>query len=149
MQGRYAGKKAVVVRSTHWIDSSFMISVRTNSDLDHDEGTKDRPYGYAVVAGVERYPLKVTRSMGKKKLAKRSKVKPFVKIVNYNHMMPTRYALDLEQIKGTVSAETFKDGTQRSESKKVNYMWQSDHGRVEIFQRGGTEYNFFLMLYVY
>ena len=59
-------------------------------NLDHDEGTKDRPYGYAVVAGVERYPLKVTRSMGKKKLAKRSKVKPFVKIVNYNHMMPTR-----------------------------------------------------------
>ncbi|KAG2220960.1 hypothetical protein INT45_006493, partial [Circinella minor] len=100
LQGRYAGKKAVVVRN-------------------HDEGTKDRPYGYAVVAGVERYPLKVTRAMGKKKLAKRSKVKPFVKIVNYNHMMPTRYALDLEQIKGTVSAETFKDGTQRSESKKV------------------------------
>ncbi|KAG2227072.1 hypothetical protein INT45_003802, partial [Circinella minor] len=100
LQGRYAGKKAVVVRN-------------------HDEGTKDRPYGYAVVAGVERYPLKVTRAMGKKKLAKRSKVKPFVKIVNYNHMMPTRYALDLEQIKGTVSAETFKDGTQRGESKKV------------------------------
>ncbi|KAI8142814.1 ribosomal L27e protein family-domain-containing protein [Fennellomyces sp. T-0311] len=100
LQGRYAGKKAVVVRN-------------------HDEGTKDRPYGYAVVAGIERYPLKVTRAMGKKKLAKRSKVKPFVKIVNYNHMMPTRYALDLEQIKGTVSAETFKDATQRSESKKV------------------------------
>ncbi|KAI9488656.1 ribosomal L27e protein family-domain-containing protein [Zychaea mexicana] len=100
LQGRYAGKKAVVVRN-------------------HDEGTKDRPYGYAVVAGIESYPLKVTKAMGKKKLAKRSKVKPFVKIVNYNHMMPTRYALDLEQIKGTVSAETFKDATQRSESKKV------------------------------
>ena len=58
--------------------------------IDHDEGTKDRPYGYAVVAGVERSPLKVTKAMGKKKTAKRSKVKPFVKIVNYNHMMPTR-----------------------------------------------------------
>ena len=58
--------------------------------VDHDEGTKDRPYGYAVVAGIERSPLKVTKSMGKKKVAKRSKVKPFVKIVNYNHMMPTR-----------------------------------------------------------
>lgn len=57
---------------------------------DHDEGTKDRPYGYAVVAGVERTPLKVTRAMGKKKVAKRSRVKPFIKIVNYNHMMPTR-----------------------------------------------------------
>ncbi|KAG2236031.1 hypothetical protein INT48_008123 [Thamnidium elegans] len=100
LQGRYAGKKAVVVRN-------------------HDEGTKDRPYGYAVVAGVERSPLKVTKAMGKKKTAKRSKVKPFVKIVNYNHMMPTRYGLELEQIKGTVSAETFKEPTQREDSKKV------------------------------
>jgi large subunit ribosomal protein L27e len=58
--------------------------------IDHDEGTKERPYGYAVVAGVERTPLKVTKKMGQKKVAKRSKVKPFVKIVNYNHMMPTR-----------------------------------------------------------
>lgn len=59
-------------------------------NVDHDEGTKERPYGYAVVAGIERYPLKVTRGMNKKKVAKRSKVKPFIKIVNYNHMMPTR-----------------------------------------------------------
>jgi len=29
--------------------------------------------------------------MGKKRIAKRSKVKPFVKIINYNHFMPTRY----------------------------------------------------------
>ncbi|KAG2205346.1 hypothetical protein INT46_011033 [Mucor plumbeus] len=110
LQGRYAGKKAVVVRSWN-IDTKFK--------LDHDEGTKDRPYGYAVVAGVERSPLKVTKAMGKKKTAKRSKVKPFVKIVNYNHMMPTRYGLELEQIKGTVSAETFKEPTQREDSKKV------------------------------
>ncbi|KAG1296703.1 hypothetical protein G6F61_003147 [Rhizopus arrhizus] len=100
LQGRYAGKKAVVVRN-------------------HDEGTKERPYGYAVVAGVERTPLKVTKSMGKKKVAKRSKVKPFIKIVNYNHMMPTRYGLELEQIKGTISSETFKEPTQREDSKKV------------------------------
>ncbi|EIE77729.1 hypothetical protein G6F57_002660 [Rhizopus arrhizus] len=100
LQGRYAGKKAVVVRN-------------------HDEGTKERPYGYAVVAGIERTPLKVTKSMGKKKVAKRSKVKPFIKIVNYNHMMPTRYALELEQIKGTISSETFKEPTQREDSKKV------------------------------
>ena len=90
--------------------------------IDHDEGTKDRPYGYAVVAGVERYPLKVTRSMGKKKVAKRSKVKPFIKVINYNHMMPTRYALELEQIKGTISSETFKEPSQREDAKKVMYL---------------------------
>jgi Ribosomal L27e protein family len=45
-----------------------------------DEGTKERPYPHAIVAGIERYPLKVTRRMGQKKLARRSKVKPFIKV---------------------------------------------------------------------
>jgi large subunit ribosomal protein L27e len=85
----------------------------------YDDGTKERPYPHVVVAGVERYPLKVTKSMGAKKLAKRSKVKPFIKCINYNHLMPTRYALELEGLKGVVSAETFKEPTQREEAKKV------------------------------
>ncbi|KAG1145113.1 hypothetical protein G6F37_008654 [Rhizopus arrhizus] len=82
--------------------------------IDHDEDTKDRPYGYAVIAGIERTPLKVTKPMGKKKVAKCSKVNTFIKIVNYNHMMPTRYdsyALELEQIKGIISSKTFKEPT--------------------------------------
>ena len=45
-----------------------------------DEGTKERPYPHAVVAGIERYPRKVTRRMGAKTLAKRIKVKPFIKV---------------------------------------------------------------------
>jgi large subunit ribosomal protein L27e len=47
-----------------------------------DEGTKERPYPHAIVAGVERYPRKATRRMGKKRLEKRSKVKPFIKVCN-------------------------------------------------------------------
>jgi large subunit ribosomal protein L27e len=45
-----------------------------------DEGTKARPYPHAIVAGVDSYPRKVTKRMGAKKLAKRSKVKPFLKV---------------------------------------------------------------------
>ena len=44
-------------------------------------GTQDRAYGHALVAGIERYPRKVTKSMNKVKLGKRSRVKPFVKVV--------------------------------------------------------------------
>merc|ERR1712098_413519 len=44
-----------------------------------------------LVAGVARAPLKVTKDMGKKKVQKRAKCKTFVKYVNYNHIMPTRY----------------------------------------------------------
>ena len=40
--------------------------------------------------------------MSQKKIERRSKVKPFVKIVNYNHLMPTRYTvaadLDLKNV---------------------------------------------------
>ena len=56
-----------------------------------DDGTADRPYSHALVSGIDRYPRKVTTTMGKKKVAKRSKIKAFVKVFNYNHLMPTRY----------------------------------------------------------
>lgn len=56
-----------------------------------DDGTADRPYSHALVAGIDRYPRKVTTTMGKKKVAKRSKIKAFVKVFNYNHLMPTRW----------------------------------------------------------
>jgi len=30
------------------------------------------------------------------KVEKRSKVKPFLKLVNFNHIMPTRYSVDFD-----------------------------------------------------
>ncbi|TIA91758.1 hypothetical protein E3P99_00919 [Wallemia hederae] len=99
LSGRYAGKKVVVIKQ-------------------FDEGTKERPYGHCLVAGVERYPLKVHKQMGAKLIERRSKVKPFIKSINYNHLMPTRYALELEGLKGVVSPETFKEPTQREDAKK-------------------------------
>ncbi|PVU87411.1 hypothetical protein BB561_006349, partial [Smittium simulii] len=100
LQGRYAGKKAVIVKN-------------------YDEGTKDRQYGYCVIAGIERSPLKVTKSMGTKKIAKRSRIKSFIKVANYNHIMPTRYGLELEDIKEKLNLNMFKEPTQRAASKKA------------------------------
>ena len=119
MQGRQAGKKVVVIKQL-------------------DEGTKERPYPHAIVAGIERYPRKVTRRMGTKKVQRRNRVKPFIKVsvfsvfvppcrdqtlfsiktVNYSHLFPTRYALELESLKGAVAAETFKEPTQRENARK-------------------------------
>ena len=56
--------------------------------------------------------------MGKKRIEKRSKVKPFIKMVNYNHLMPTRYTLELEGLKGVISNDTFKEISQREDAKK-------------------------------
>jgi large subunit ribosomal protein L27e len=84
-----------------------------------DTGNKSHPYGHAIVAGIERYPSKITRRMSKSRQEKRSKIKPFVKVVNYNHLMPTRYTLELEGLKGAVTAETFKEVSQREDAKKT------------------------------
>ncbi|XP_065196051.1 large ribosomal subunit protein eL27-like [Sycon ciliatum] len=90
LNGRYAGKKAVIVKA-------------------NDDGTSERPYGHALVAGVAKYPLRVKKSMGKKKQARRSRVKPFLRVVNFNHLMPTRYALDVAVPKEVVNAAALKD----------------------------------------
>uniref|UniRef100_A0A7I4FHC8 KOW domain-containing protein n=1 Tax=Physcomitrium patens TaxID=3218 RepID=A0A7I4FHC8_PHYPA len=73
LQGRYAGRKAVIVKN-------------------FDDGTKERPYGHAIVCGIAKYPRKVIKKASQKTIAKRSRLKAFTKVVNYNHIMPTRYA---------------------------------------------------------
>ena len=55
LTGRMAGKKAVIVKT-------------------FDDGTADRQYGHCLVAGIQKYPLKVSKQMSEKKIAKRSKV---------------------------------------------------------------------------
>merc|ERR1712010_242880 len=60
LSGRFAGRKAVIVKPT-------------------DDGTTDKPFGHALVAGIDRYPRKVTKRMAKKKIKMRSKIKPVLK----------------------------------------------------------------------
>jgi large subunit ribosomal protein L27e len=83
-----------------------------------DQGSKAYPFPHALVAGIERYPSQVTRRMGKKLQAKRNKIKPFIKTINYNHLMPTRYTLELEGLKGAITNDTFKEPEHREEAKK-------------------------------
>lgn len=39
--------------------------------------------------------------------------------MNYSHLFPTRYALELEGLKGSVSSDTFKEVSQREDAKKT------------------------------
>jgi len=96
--GRYAGRKGVVIKT-------------------YDEGSTDRPYAHCLVAGVDRYPRKVTKVMGKKKIEKRSKVKPFVRVYNYNHLMPTRYSVEINFDKNKVNKDLFKDPALKRKAK--------------------------------
>merc|ERR1712083_620089 len=99
--GKYAGRKAIIVKNC-------------------DDGTQDRPYGHALVAGIDKYPRKV---------AKRSKIKTFIKVVNYNHLMPTRYSVDVALNKSIVNKDVLKDGSKRARA------------RTEIKQKLEERYN--------
>ena len=70
-----------------------------------------------MVVGIEKAPLKISKSMGAKRIARRSQVKPFVKVINYNHVMPTRYTLDVEF--PAVTVEAVKDAASKKEVKKT------------------------------
>lgn len=88
LQGRFAGRKAVVVRN-------------------FDDGTRDRPYSHCLVAGIAKYPQKVIRKDSAKKTAMKSRVKAFIKMVNYSHVMPTRYTLDVD-LKDVVTVDALQ-----------------------------------------
>ena len=77
--GKYAGKKAVILKVFY-------------------EGSKNRKFGHALVAGIASAPRKVTRAMSEQRIQRRIRIKPFVKYVNFNHFMPTRYILKNEQL---------------------------------------------------
>merc|ERR1712110_627905 len=100
LAGRYAGRKAIIVKP-------------------NDEGTADKPFGHALIAGIDRYPRMVTKRMSKKKVKQRSKVKPFLKVVNYNHMMPTRYSVDIALDKASLNKEVLKDPMKKKKARHL------------------------------
>lgn len=87
LAGRRAGKKAIIVKQ-------------------FDEAKKGKAFSHALVAGIERTPLKVTKKMSKQKIKRRSTLKPFVKVINYNHILPTRFQVTGEFAQGNTELKT-------------------------------------------
>merc|ERR1712172_3105 len=84
-----------------------------------DEGTGDKPFSHALVAGIDRYPRKVTKKMSKKKVKKRSTLKPFLKVANYNHLMPTRYSVDISFDKANLNKDVLKDPMKKKKARMM------------------------------
>ena len=82
-QGRFAGRKAVIMKN-------------------FDKVMRDRPYSHCLVEGNSKYPKKLIHKDSAKKTAKKSRVKAFVKIVNYNHIIPTRHTLIIDLKDGVI-----------------------------------------------
>lgn len=62
--------------------------------------------------------MKVTKRMSSKKIERRSKVKAFVKSVNYNHVLPTRYMVSGDiDLKNVVTDEKMGNKETRKQMK--------------------------------
>ena len=96
--GRFAGKKGIIVSQ-------------------HDSRA-NRAFPHALVAGIERNPKRVTRRMGKKRIARKSHIKPFIKAVNLAHLLPTRYVVKDFQLDG-INDEILTDKEKKVEAKKT------------------------------
>ena len=95
LAGRRAGKKAIVIKQI-------------------DEGKKNRKFGHALVAGIERAPKKVTKRMSPKKIERKTHIKPFVKFVNYTHLLATRFQVKEDfDFKTIVTEEALENPEER------------------------------------
>jgi len=117
LQGRFAGRKAVIIKT-------------------FDDGTAGRAYGHCLVAGIAKYPKKVIRKDSAKKTAKKSRLKAFIKVVNYNHIMPTRYSLDVD-LKNVVSFDKLE-----TRDKKVAALKGVKASFEERFKAGKNRWFF-------
>jgi len=81
--------------------------------------------------------------MSQKKVLKRSKVKPFIKFINLNHLMPTRYSLTDLDLKSAVKIDSVKKaGDGRVDARKqVKKIFEERYLSANK-QSGGTLYFF-------
>lgn len=80
--------------------------------------------------------MQVKKRQSKKEQEKRARMKTFVKVVNYNHLMPTRYTMDAD-LKSIVTADVVDNEAKRTEAKK-----ESKKVLEERFQTGKNRWFF-------
>merc|ERR1712071_77043 len=106
-----------------------------------DDNTKERPYGHCVVVGVAKTPLPTPKM--KKLVKKRSTIKPFVKMVNFTHVMPTRYSVESSMskaLKAALSADTFSEVAVKKKFLKqaqsvFEAKYQEHEGQKWLFEK--------------
>ncbi|AFZ78962.1 60S ribosomal protein L27e, putative [Theileria equi strain WA] len=101
LSGRRAGCKGIIVQT-------------------NENSSKRRPYSNCLIAGIEKPPRKVTKKMSKTKVEKRLKIKTFVKYINVNHLMPTRYMVSSSiDPKSLVTDEQMENKASRKSARKA------------------------------
>ncbi|XP_051027445.1 60S ribosomal protein L27-like [Acomys russatus] len=104
LAGCYSERKAAIVKN---IDDG--TSDRPDSHALVADGTSDCPDRHILLAGIDRYPQKVTAATGKKKITKKSKIKPFVKVSTNSHLMPTKHSVEIPLDKTVINKDVFRN----------------------------------------
>ncbi|KAJ6779025.1 60S RIBOSOMAL PROTEIN L27 [Salix koriyanagi] len=86
--------------------------------------------------GIKKYPSKVIKKDSAKKTAKKSRVKCFIKLVNYQHLMPTRYTLDVD-LKDVVATDSLA-----TKDKKITACKETKAKFEERFKTGKNRWFF-------
>merc|ERR1719236_19894 len=76
LQGKYAGKKAVIIKTPQ------------------PPGGKKSTFSSVVVVGLSKAPTPLKKNMSQKQKDRATAMRPFVKLINTKHIMPTRYTFD-------------------------------------------------------
>jgi len=108
--GKYAGRKAVIIQN-----------------FDQGDKANKFKYGNAIVAGVFHYPKKVTKKMSVKNVQKRSHLKPFIKRVNYAHILPTRYLLADVDVKKLGSEESLQPSNREGAIQTIKKEFEAKY----------------------
>jgi large subunit ribosomal protein L27e len=77
LNGRFSGCKAVVMNKDH----SSIKQKASNFDS-------------VFLLGISKSPCKITKKMNSEKIVRKNKIKIFLKEMNKNHILPTRYNID-------------------------------------------------------
>ncbi|XP_043324289.1 60S ribosomal protein L27-like [Cervus elaphus] len=94
---------AMLALASHY-EGHKVVTVKNIGD-----GSSDTPHRHALLAGTNRSPCKVTAASAKKKIAKRSKIKSFVKVYHYNHLRPTTYSVGIPLDETVGNKDIFRD----------------------------------------
>nr|UXY87484.1 60S ribosomal protein L27 [Cryptomonas sp.] len=75
LNGRFSGCKAAVIGN--------------------GQDPKRQGFDSVYLIGIQEPPRKIVKKMNKKMIMQKSKIKVFLKNLNKNHLLPTRYTMDL------------------------------------------------------
>mmetsp|Transcript_31600 Transcript_31600/g.61668 ORF Transcript_31600/g.61668 Transcript_31600/m.61668 type:complete len:151 (-) Transcript_31600:778-1230(-) len=89
LRGKYSGSKAIILAKN---SNTYKKGVKT-----------------FIVAGIRKYPQNISRKMSSKKISKKSRMKIFIKKINMNHVLPTRFFIDLSKTSKDLVNEKIDD----------------------------------------